>query len=183
MRSKRIIPKDMLSAQLDRAMQVPMQEAPRKYKIHRTSLSLSLSPETAELREELSKVTVLSLVGRFVNDSSVIDIIPSIINRPLAGPVTPLNDFSLLLPLKSRKEVKEICKQGTFKVMMKDGPCTLKLAPWSAELGADWRASGEGWWVLIWNLPSHGWCWRIIAEILKSVGDRGVFPKFRPELG
>lgn len=87
---------------------MPVHEALRKYKIIRTTLSLSLSPKMAELRDELSKVVVLSHVARFVNDSSIINIIPSILNIPLAGPITPLNDFSLLLPLKSRKEVKEI---------------------------------------------------------------------------
>lgn len=62
-------------------------------------------------------------------------VIPSIINRDLAGPITPLNDCDLLVPLANRDEGKELCKLGSFKGETKDSPCVLKLAPWSAELG------------------------------------------------
>lgn len=36
--------------------------------VNKASLSLSLSPESYELREELAKVAVLSLVGGYVNE-------------------------------------------------------------------------------------------------------------------
>lgn len=95
-------------------------------------------------REELGKVAILSVVFGYVNEASVLEVAPSIINKQLAGPLTPLNEDSFLVPLVSRKEVKEVYKLGAFSATTKDGPCTLQLAPWSAESGADGRASGEG---------------------------------------
>lgn len=114
-----------------------------------------MSPEITATLEELGRVVILSLVSDFVNEASILDIAPSLINTSLAGPITPLNECSYLEPLASRSEVKEVCKLGTFKATTKDGPCMLKLAPWSAELGAEGRASGEDHWILIWNLPLH----------------------------
>lgn len=135
------------------------------------SLSISLTPAIEKLREDLAKVAVLSLVEGYVNESSVLEVAPTIINSTLAGPITPLNDCSFLIPLANREEVREVCKLGSFKVATKDGPCTLKLSPWSAEIGADGRASGSGQWVNIWNLPLHGWCWDTISDVVKPIGE------------
>lgn len=98
-------------------------------------------------------------------------VLPSIFNRELAGPVTPLNDCHFLLPMGSREEMKELCQLGTFLAVTKDGPCVLNLSPWSAELGATGRALGDGQWVHIWNLPLHAWCWPIIVEVLHPLGE------------
>lgn len=62
-------------------------------------------------------------------------------------------------------------KLGTFEALTKDGKCKLNVAHWTAELGASGRAGGEGQWVSIWNLPLHGWCWNIIEQVLKPVGE------------
>lgn len=121
------------------------------------------------LREELAKVAVLSLEEGFVNEANLLAVMPSIINKELASPITPLYDCTFLLPLRSREEVKELCKLGKFKVKTKDGPCIVMISPWSAELGTVGRASREGQWVLIWNLPFHAWCWSIISEVLRPV--------------
>lgn len=56
-------------------------------------------------------------------------------------------------------------------MVTKEGPCTLKLAPWSAEIGADGRASGTGQWIHLWNLPLHGWSWGTITEVVRPVGE------------
>lgn len=143
----------------------------RTQQIHQASFSILLYPEAVELREELAKVAVLSLEEGYVNDSNPLAVMPSIINKELVGPITPVNDCNFLLPLKSRDEVKDLCKLGKFKVMTKDGPCKVLISPWSAELGAVGRASGEGHWVLIWNLPLHAWCEHIIAEVIRPVGE------------
>lgn len=82
-------------------------------------------------------MVVLSLVDGYVNESTILEVAPSIINHALAEPLTPLNDCMFLVPLKNREEVKEVCKLGMFKMATKDGPCTMKLASYSAELGAD----------------------------------------------
>ncbi|KAH7657856.1 Zinc finger CCHC-type protein [Dioscorea alata] len=137
----------------------------------RVSISLSLTPEIEKAREELAKVAVLSVVEGFVNDNSVLEIAPSIINMRMASPITPLNDNSFLVPLASRDEVKDVYKIGSFRVATKDGPCTLMLAPWSAEIGVTGRASGRGQWITIWNLPLHGRSWDIITEVVKPVGE------------
>lgn len=80
---------------------------------------------------------MLSLEERFANESDLLVDIPSIINRDLVGPITPLNDCTYLLLMTSREEVKEIYKMVSFKTLTKDGPCVLKkLSPWLAELGA-----------------------------------------------
>lgn len=122
------------------------------------SLSLSLSPESYDLREELAKIVVLSIVGAFVNEESVLEIIPSIINAEQVGSIVPLNELFFLLPFDNREEVREIVKLGMFEARTKDGMYKLNLAYWTAEIGALGRATGEGHWVNIWNLPLHGWC-------------------------
>lgn len=81
-------------------------------------------------------MAILSIVEGDVNESSVLEVAPALINWTLAGPITPLNEYNFMVPLKSRAEVKEICKLGTFKALTKDSICSLHLAPWSAELGA-----------------------------------------------
>lgn len=124
--------------------------------VSHASLSIPLTPAIEKLREDLAKVVVLSLVEGYVNESSVLEVAPFIINTTLAGPITTLNDCSFLVPLANRDEVREVCKLDSLKVATKDGPCTLKLSPWSAEIGADGRASGSGQWVSIWNLTLHG---------------------------
>lgn len=111
------------------------------------------------------------LTSGYVTVSALEEIIPSIINCTIAGPLTPLNDASYLIPLISRAEVKDACKLDAVTFATKDGRCSARLAPWSAELGAVDRASGEGQWIRIWNLPLHGWCWSIILEVLKTVGE------------
>ncbi|KAH7681768.1 Zinc finger CCHC-type protein [Dioscorea alata] len=115
----------------------------------KAALSLSLNPEAETAREELASVVVVTIVEGFVNEGSVLEVVPSIINKCLAGPITPLSDIAFLIPLASRDEVKEVCKLGSFKVATKDGPCTLKLSPWSAEIGTAGRASGRGQWITI----------------------------------
>lgn len=138
-------------------------------------LSLSLTLKISELREKPAKVVVLTLMEGFVNKASIVEVAPSIINKPLAGPITPLNEIALLFLLASREDVKEVCKIGSFKVVTKDGPYTMKISPWSAEIRADDRASGEGQWIHIWNLPLNGWCWSIIFELVWPVGELIAF--------
>ncbi|XP_039138075.1 uncharacterized protein LOC120275526 [Dioscorea cayenensis subsp. rotundata] len=142
-----------------------------RLKVNCASLSLSISPESYELREELAKVAVLSLVGGNVNEGSVLEILPSILNTKMAGPAVPLNENSFLLPFENRDVVREVVKLGSFDAMTRDGKCRLNLAHWTAELGTSGRADGEGQWISIWNLPLHGWCWRIIEQVLRPVGD------------
>lgn len=93
-----------------------------------TSLSLSLSPESFELWEELAKVEVLSIVDGYVNKASVLEIIPSIVNAKLVGPIMPITDSSFLISYASKAEVRVVVKSGMFKVVTKDGPYLLKLA-------------------------------------------------------
>lgn len=135
------------------------------------SLSLSLSLESYELREELAKVTVLSLVRGNVNEGSVLEVKPSVIATKIAGPIVPLNESSFLIPFENRNKMREVVKLGTFDVMIKDGKCTVNLAHWMAELGALGRADGDGQWVKIWNFPLYGWCWSVIERVLRPVGE------------
>lgn len=80
-------------------------------------------------REDFDKVAILSIIEGVVNEPSMLEVGPALINRPLAGPITPLNKYNFVVPLKIRTEVKEICKLGTFKASTKDGICSLRLAP------------------------------------------------------
>lgn len=102
---------------------------------NRASLSLSLLLESYELREELSKVVVLSVVDGFINEESVMEIIPSIIPSKMAGPIIALNETSFLIPFESRDEVREVVKLGEFEAMTKDGKCKLNMAYWTRSLG------------------------------------------------
>lgn len=94
----------------------------RKSQPHHVALSLPLSPEVSDICEELVKVTVLSLMNSFVNESSILEVMPSIINLALLRPITPLNNCMFLVPWTNREEVKEVCKLGQFKVVTKDDP-------------------------------------------------------------
>lgn len=138
----------------------------------RSTLSLPLSPEIAVVREELAKVAIRTILSGFVMDASLEEVLPMVINFSLAGPLTPLNDNTYLVPLLSRAEAKEVCKMREVQFRIKEGLCSAKLEPWSAELGAIDRASGDGQWVRIWNLPMHGWCWSVILEVLKTIGEQ-----------
>lgn len=117
---------------LETRMYIPKDRRPTH-----VSLSLPLTPEIEKIRGDLFRVAVLSLVEGFINEASVLEVAPTIINKSLAGPITPLNDCCFLVPLANREEVKEVCRFGTAKVATKDGPCTLRISPWSAEIGAD----------------------------------------------
>lgn len=68
----------------------------------RTSLSLLLSPEITAVREELSKVVVVTLLSGYVSDKALEEVLPSIINCSLAGSLTPVNDITYLIPLSNR---------------------------------------------------------------------------------
>lgn len=102
-------------------------------------------------------MVVLSIVDGHVNESSVLEVAPALINRQLASPITPMNECHFLVLLASREEVKEVCKLGTFKALTKDNICSLLLAPWSAEIGAEGTASSDRQWMQVWNLSLHGW--------------------------
>lgn len=67
-----------------------------------------------------------------------------------------MNDCMFLVPLASRKKVKEVCKMDRMHVSTKNGGYRLKLAPWFTKLGDDGKVTGVGQWVLVWNLPLHG---------------------------
>lgn len=123
---------------------------------NRASLSLPLSLESYELREELVKVAVLFMMGGFVNEECVMEIIPSILSSKMAGPIMALKETSFLIPFESRDEVREMVKLGTFEAMTKDGKCQLSMVHWTAEFGALGRVDGEGQRVCVWNLPLHG---------------------------
>lgn len=136
-----------------------------------STLSLPLTPEITAVREELALVVVVTIISGYVTDLALDEVLPSIINRSLAGPLTPVNDNTYLVPLSCRADVKEVSKMEVMQFSTKDGVCSAKFAPWTVELGAVERASGEGVWVRIWNLPMHGWCWSVILEVLKTVGE------------
>lgn len=106
-------------------------------------LSLRLTPEIAAVREELAMVVVLTILSSYVTDAGLNEVLPSVINRALAGPLTPLNDTMYLIPLSSLADVKEVCKLDVAKFEIKDGMCLAKFAPWSAEIGGSepciWR--------------------------------------------
>lgn len=106
--------------------QVKRWVAPIDGLLARVSFSLSLSPKIENIREDLSKVAFLSLIEGFVNESSVLEVAPTIINKVLAGLIIPLDDCCFLVLLFSREEVKDVCKLDCFKVATKDGSCTLK---------------------------------------------------------
>lgn len=89
------------------------------------SLSIALSPESEKLRKELARVAVLTLTQGFVNEVNLLAVIPSIINKKLASPATPLNDCTFLLPMESREEFKDLCKLGSET---KNGPCILNIS-------------------------------------------------------
>lgn len=116
-------------------------------------------------------MAVLTILSGYVTDRALEEIVPTIINCTLAGPLTPVNDVSYLIPLSCREKVKEVCKLDKLTFTTKDGRCAARIAPWSAEMGAVDRASGDGQWIRIWNLPLHGWCWSVILEVLKTVGE------------
>lgn len=105
-------------------LQVPQPVVPEVGHVSRASIAISLTPEIEKLRDELAKVAVLSLVEGFVNESIILEVAPSIINRALARPLTPLSDCSYLIPLTSKEEVREVCMLDTFKVATKDD-CSL----------------------------------------------------------
>lgn len=75
-------------------------------------------------------MAILPIVAGFINESSMLEVAPSQVNKQLAGSITPVNECTFMVPLASKKNVKEVSKLGTFKVLIKDGPCSLKIAPW-----------------------------------------------------
>lgn len=75
--------------------------------------------ERTEVR--LAKVVVLSLVSGFVNEGSVLEVIPSVLTIKMAGPIVSLNETSFIIPFKKRNEVRDVVKLGTFDIMAKDG--------------------------------------------------------------
>lgn len=73
----------------------------------------------------MANVAIFSVVDGYVNDNSVLEVAPALINLPLAGPITLVNECTFLVLLASRAEVREVCKLGTLKALMKDGICSL----------------------------------------------------------
>lgn len=144
---------------------------PRSFMASQAVLSLPLTPEIAAVREELALAVVVSILSGYVTDAGMEEVLPDILNCSLAGLLTPLNDNMYLVPLSSRAKVKMTCKEEVVQFSTKDGVCSARVVPWSAEIGAVNRASGEGIWVSIWNLPLYGWCWSVILEVLKNVGE------------
>lgn len=134
-------------------------------------ISIPVPPEASSLRDELESVGILSLRTGQISESVLQDVIPSVLNVPLSGPLTPINDDVYLIPLATKEEVKAACLLGVFELSSKQGLCSMSISPWTAELGALGKASGSGQWVHIWNVPLHGWCESVISEILKPVGD------------
>lgn len=108
--------------------------------------------------------------GRQISEKVLIDAIPTNLNAPLMGPITSVNDDVYLLPMASKEKVKMVSSLGVFELFSKKGLCSMSISPWSADLNALGRASGHGQWMLIWNVPLHGWCYGVIIEILKPVG-------------
>lgn len=67
-----------------------------------SSLSLPLIPEIAAVREELALVVVVTILSGYVSDAGLVEVLPTVINRSLARPLTPLNDNMYLVSLASR---------------------------------------------------------------------------------
>lgn len=92
-------------------------------------MSLPLTPEITAVREELSKVVVVTLLSRYVSDKDLEKVLSSIINCSPAGSLTPVNDITYLILLSSRAEVKEVSNLDVVSFVTKDGRCSAKLAP------------------------------------------------------
>lgn len=134
-------------------------------------LSIPILPEASDIRNNLEIVGILSIRKGQISEGVFFDAIPSVLNFPLSGPITLVNDDVFLLSMASKEEVKATCNLGTFKLSSKQGLCSLSISPWTIELGALGKVSGIGQWVHLWNVPLHGWCGSVISEILKPVGD------------
>lgn len=86
---------------------------------------------------------MLLIVNGYINEANMLEVILSVVNMKLAGPITPITESSFPLSFANREEVRELVKLGIFKVTTKDGPCSLKLAYWSMELGVVGRMTGK----------------------------------------
>ncbi|KAH7689328.1 Zinc finger CCHC-type protein [Dioscorea alata] len=134
-------------------------------------LSIPIPREAEEIRDNLEMVAILSLRSGQISENVLAEAIPNILNIPLKGPITPVNDDNYIIPLGSKDEVKMACSLGVFELSSKQGLCSMSISPWSADFGTLGRASGIAQWVLIWNIPLHGWCRNVISEILRPLGD------------
>lgn len=119
-------------------------------------LSLPIPPEADEIRDDLENVGILSLRKGQISKGVICDALSSVLNIPLSGPITPINDDSYPIPLASKEEVKKACSLGIFELSSKQGLCSMSVAPWSAEMGALGKDSGVSKWVHVWNVPLHG---------------------------
>lgn len=86
----------------------------------------------------------MPVISGFVNEKSMLEVISSIVNCSIANSITSVNDYTFLVSLASKAEVKEVCKMDTMKISTKDREYMLKAAPWTAELGADGKVTGGG---------------------------------------
>lgn len=91
-RSKKLTSNNLPALPREEPIQVNV--ATTNHQPSRLSLSLSHTPEIEKIREDLAKVVILTFIEGFVNGSSILEVAPTIINRSLAGPITPLNECS-----------------------------------------------------------------------------------------
>lgn len=141
-RSKHVVLGDYQQVKEDAGTSGETLHRPSTQKATHASFLLSLSPEITALHEVLAKVAVLTVCLCFMTDNMLERVFLNVIKLSIAGSLMPVNDNMFLVPLTSREDVEEICKMGSFKISTKEGDCSLKLAPWSTELGAYRRTSG-----------------------------------------
>lgn len=85
---------------------------------------------------------MFSLRAGQISEKVLEEAIPSILNAPLIGPITPINVDAYLLPMASLEEVKSASALGVFELSLKQGLCSMSISPWLANFGALRRAFG-----------------------------------------
>lgn len=137
--------------------------------IKRSVISTSLTPEIAKLKKELAKLLIITIVRGYISQSSLQSEMEKFFGE--VGKMSCFRGDSFVLSLDSEDEVIKACKMGEVELGSGCGRCWVTFSPWSGDIGSEGAARGTGTWVNLWNLPLHCWNWKIVAEVLKPIGE------------
>lgn len=154
------------SPKVGKQLDPPLSQAPRK-----SVVSSSVSPEVNKLRDDLSKLIIININSGFISANALQEALAELLGAQHVGPVSHFRGDSYIVSLPSLEEVKMACNLGEFEVSSNFGQCKISFTPWTGDVASEGAARGTGTWVNIWNLPLHCWCWQVVVDILRPIGE------------
>ncbi|KAJ0967656.1 hypothetical protein J5N97_024573 [Dioscorea zingiberensis] len=133
-------------------------------------ISVPIDSDVIEGRRRMQCFSIITVKGireQLVNAREIADVLSAIVDEQWTWKVKPLRDGRFIVAFPST----ELARQAESKGSLHQFSFSLKLEPWTTDLGNIGKPEGPSRWVVVKQLPMDYWSQDMVARLLKSAGD------------